>query len=657
MVEWRAPHRDPSRCQRRRIRRRAAGHAALRLGGARECRRSAWRQRGHRPRSGQRPRLLSGHSQPRLPAIRPGAPMSAPAPARPSAPAPAPGREFVRTSAIARRRLWIGRMPWIALMLAVIGLVALPTVPLQIQAFSDGAAGFKELAELRNLGETLTNTVVLGVGALVVAMVLGVTLALCMTSLTARSRSYLFFLPVLTMVIPSVAHVVGFVFLLSPENGYINTALRALPFLDGTDTGPLNIYTREGIVLYTGIHLSAFVYLFVFNGLRDQGRTYALAARVSGASAARTLFTVTLPLLRPVLVYAGTVCLLLALGQFTAPLMLGRRQGVDVLMTQMFEMTYEYPIDYGLIAALGTPLMVLAIVVVAVQRRIIGNQDRFVGRREVADNGSPSQAVRIGSTTFILLFTLLAAGLPLIALIFVALSPFWSGSLAMDQLSMDAFHSVMNNATFTASITTSVVVSVAAVLIVIPFGMVISLGIYNRHRLWGPVAPVLDFIANMPLGVPAALLGFGYLFIFTAPGFAIYGTMASFILAYLTLMIPYSVRYQLATLISLGRDTMDASRVSGAGPLRTLGAVILPLARGGIASSAAIMFVLLIHEFGISLLLRSPKVTVMSVVLFQQYDGGTYPQTAVMALIMTAITAVGLLVALGLGGSRSLEKF
>jgi iron(III) transport system permease protein len=548
------------------------------------------------------------------------------------------------------------RAPWVILAAMLVWLVALPILPLQGRAFENAAAGYRTLLAMPDLGSILVTTVVLGIGALVMAMIMGVLLALSMHALPARTRKYLSFLPVVPMVIPSVAHVVGFVFLLSPENGYLNSWLRVLPFVDATQPGPLNIYTETGIVFYTGLHLSAFVYLFVFNGLRNLGHTYALAAKVSGASGVRTLFTVTLPLLRPVLVYASTVCLLLALGQFTGPLLLGRREGVTVVMTRMFEMTYNYPIDFGLIAALGTPLLIMAVVLVAGQRRLIGNQDRFVGHQDIADNGSQSRVIKAVGATFIVAFTVLGAGLPLLALVFVALSPFWSGSLSLDNLSFAAFHSVMDNQTFVDSMSTSVIVSAAAVIIVIPIGMLIAFGFYNRDRLWAPIPTVLDFVANIPLGVPAALMGFGYLFIMTSPSLPLYGTTWSFIVAYVTLMIPYSVRYQLATLIALGRQTVDASRACGAGPVRTFGLVVIPLSRGGIASSAAIMFVLLIHEFGVSLLLRSPNVNVMSVVMFEQYDAGTFPQTAVMALIMTVITAIGLVFALSLAGNRALER-
>ena len=109
-------------------------------------------------------------------------------------------------------------------------------------------------------------------------------------------------------------------------------------------------------------------------------------------------------------------------------------------------------------------------------------------------------------------------------------------------------------------------------------------------------------------------------------------------IAYAVIMLPFAVRYQLAALIAMGKQTTEASRANGAGALRTFGLVILPLARSGIASAAAIMFVLLVHEFAVSLLLRAPNVTVMSVLLFNQYDAESYPAVAVIAVVMTVIT-------------------
>ena len=68
------------------------------------------------------------------------------------------------------------------------------------------------------------------------------------------------------------------------------------------------------------------------------------------------------------------------------------------------------------------------------------------------------------------------------------------------------------------------------------------------------------------------------------------------------------------------------------------------------------MFVLLTHEFAASLLVRSPTTQVMGTVLFDYYANGSYPLVAAIALVMTCVTAVGVVVALILGGTDALDK-
>jgi len=559
-----------------------------------------------------------------------------------------------------RRRLIPGgeghQLLWVLLVVVVATMVLAPLIPLQFRAWENGADGMRRLTEMNGVGGVLRTTLLLGFGGLAVGLVMGTVLALCTYSMTPRLRKALEFLPVLPMLIPGVAHVIGFVFLFSPENGYANSFLRSTPFFGG-ETGPINVYTLPWIIFYTGTHLAAFVYMFVYTGLKNLGSDYGLAARVNGAGGFRALRTITLPLLRPTFVYAGVVVLLLSLGQFTGPLILGRREGVDVVTTRMYELSAEYPVDYSLAAALGTPLIVLALGLVVLQRRMLGNQNRFVGQGAATmDNRMLNPWVSRLCGLVVCGYVLIAAILPLLAIGFVAFSPYWSGSLDFGALTSINVSAVLEDQRVRQSIIVTLVVSIVGVLLVLPIGMLVALGIYNKDKLWRPLPTILDVIANLPLTVPAALLGFGFLFAFSNPAIGLYGTQLSLILAYMTIMIPYAVRYQLATLVALGRQTIEASQVSGAHPIRTFFQVILPLSRAGIVSSAAVMFVLLTHEFGVSLLLRAPNVSVMSVVLYDQYNGGSYPRVAVIALIMTVMTAIGVALAMFFGGKKALEK-
>ena len=57
------------------------------------------------------------------------------------------------------------------------------------------------------------------------------------------------------------------------------------------------------------------------------------------------------------------MALLLSLGQFTGPLLLGRNQGVSVITTDMFFATTSTPPDYALAAAIGSPLLIFGVIV------------------------------------------------------------------------------------------------------------------------------------------------------------------------------------------------------------------------------------------------------------------------------------------------------
>ncbi|MCU1566791.1 MAG: putative transporter permease protein y4fN [Pseudarthrobacter sp.] len=552
---------------------------------------------------------------------------------------------------------------WIALTAVVAFLVLLPIIPLQARAFEtteingETVNGFQRFLTSRGLGEVIMNTVWLGLGSVVISMVIGTVLAFCVYMLPARLQSMLAFTPVLPIIIPSVAHVAGFVFLFSPENGYVNTILRMTPFFGDSTSGPINVYTAPWIIIYTGVALSSFVYLFVYSGLQSLGEDYGMAARVNGAGTIRVVLTVTLPMLRPTFLYSGIIVLLMALGQFTAPLMLGRREGIDVLTTRIYQSASEYPIDYPLAGAFGAPLLVAAFFLIYIQKKALGNQKRFVGTGAMSrSRAAVGPLARIGASALVLLFVFLAAVLPVLALIYVALSPFWTGKIMFTHLSLSNIETGLSDPHLVSAITTTIGVTLASLVVVILLGLLIATALVNRDRLWGPIAFILDVSTSLPLAVPAALVGFGFLFAFSVPGLGLLGSWLSLVIAYVTIMIPYSVRYQLTTLIALGQQTTEASRVGGGGPFRTFFQIVLPLARSGLASAAAIMFILLSHEFGVSLLLRGQGNTVLSVLLYDQYSGGSYPMVAVVALVMTAITSLGVIAALIFGGSRALEK-
>jgi iron(III) transport system permease protein len=293
------------------------------------------------------------------------------------------------------------------------------------------------------------------------------------------------------------------------------------------------------------------------------------------------------------------------------------------------------------------------VAVVILQKVVLGEQTRFVthGGKAFRSGARPSKLAAAG----IILYSFVATVLPIVALVILSLSRFWSGHIIFSKFTLFNFHQIFKQSAITSAIRTGLTVSITSVAISLPVGFIAASVLLKRrgHRI---ARTLIDFIVAMPLGIPAVIFGVGFLLTYTRQPFVLYGTRWVIILVYVTLMLPFTTRMQLSGMLALGDSYVEASRVSGAGALRTNLKIVLPLMRSTIGGASALMFVLLMNEFAASLLVRAPTTQVMGTVLFDYYTNGSYPLVACIALIMTLVTAVGVGIAVAIGGSDVFSK-
>ncbi|MCR1785053.1 ABC transporter permease subunit [Nocardioides carbamazepini] len=545
-------------------------------------------------------------------------------------------------------------------------LILFPLVRLQILALSDGGRAYQDAWSLDGLGKTLGTTAALGLGSLVISLTLGTTLAWFALRLPSRWR-WLGSVPVLPIVLPAVAVVVGWAFLFSPQVGFVNVWLRKLPFLDslpfldvetpkvGLPSGPFDVYSVPAIIVITGLQLTPLVFLFVKSGLSQINFEAIEAAMASGAHELRAFFGIVLPMLRPSLIYAGAFGMLLGLGQLTAPQFLGSREGIRVLATEVYRFGGESPADYALAAAVASPLLVAGVVFIAVQRFLLRQDFRFSTTGTKGAN-RPLTTSRLAAP-IIGTFGLLTLVLPLLALFLVAFSRFWSGDLKLDTMTLDNFRAVFSEPRITSALQNSIVISVVAMLVALPLAYLLA-DILYRRRGAGWTRAVIDFLVQMPLGVPAVVFGIGLLYVYLGHPFTLYGTRFLIVITYVIIVLPFSLRMLLAARISVGTAYEDAARASGASLLQTHLTIMVPMMRGAIAGSCVLMFVILTHEFAASMFVRSTQTQVLGTLLHTEWTHGSYPMVAAVSIVMSAVTAAGLLLALAIGGrGNTLDRF
>jgi molybdate transport system permease protein len=160
----------------------------------------------------------------------------------------------------------------------------------------------------------------------------------------------------------------------------------------------------------------------------------------------------------------------------------------------------------------------------------------------------------------------------------------------------------------------------------------------------------------LPLVLPPTVIGF-YLLVGlgpeTAPGrllIHLLGHPLAFSFAGLVVgstiySLPFAVMPLVAGFQSIGQEFAEAAALLGAGPWRAFLTVTLPLARPALLSSAVLVFLHTIGEFGVVLMVGGniPGVTrTLSISIFDLVEDGRYAEAGHLSLVLIAIAAVGL---------------
>jgi iron(III) transport system permease protein len=106
-----------------------------------------------------------------------------------------------------------------------------------------------------------------------------------------------------------------------------------------------------------------------------------------------------------------------------------------------------------------------------------------------------------------------------------------------------------------------------------------------------PVAGFLRQVTFFPYLVPGIAFGAAYLSLFAVPRGpipALYGTAVILILALAADQMPYASRAGISAMLQLGKDPEEAAQIAGAGWLRRMILVVIPIQKGSLVCGPSI---------------------------------------------------------------------
>ena len=271
-----------------------------------------------------------------------------------------------------------------ALIIIVGFLTVCPVFMLILGSFSEGLGAFGSLTLSKYVkaytdpafADILVNTVIFTIGSAVVATVLALFLAYLNTRTNIPFKFLFRIISLIPMMVPHILFAVSWVLLLNPSNGMINLFLRQVFGLEGA---ALNIYTLQGMILVEGLLDLPIAYLVIAPAMSAFDVSLEESSRVCGASNLRTLFRVTLPVLRPAILAAMTLVIVRSLASFAVPSVIGMPGRIYVLATHIYRIVATgYATDYGLAAAVGMSALAASITLIFLYRHLTREGEKYV---------------------------------------------------------------------------------------------------------------------------------------------------------------------------------------------------------------------------------------------------------------------------------------
>jgi iron(III) transport system permease protein len=499
---------------------------------------------------------------------------------------------------------------------------------------------FAEFFSRRDEWLALWRSLWISTASVALAALVGVPLAFLFERTEFPGRRILGAIVALPVALPPLVGVIAFLFLYG-ESGFASRAVQALLRLNEP---PWRLVGPGAILLVHAYSMYVYFYLFTRAGLARLDAALLEAAASLGASRRRTLFRVTLPLLRPALAGAALLTFMTALASFSAPYLFGG--GFRVMTTQIVASKLNGALALAQVETVM--LALLALLGLSAMRRADRAVSVGTGVRGIAPArrtlSSPLARGAAGLFGWLLAILLL---LPHAVLLLVSLVPAftWTAEPFPPVLNFGNWASLFTAPEHLRPVVNSLWMATAATALALALGFAAArLASVRRDRLGG----VLEGMIAIPWAVPGTVFAIALATTFSAHQpwvgrFVLIGTPWLLPLAYLVRNLPLTGRAALAGLRQLDPALEEAAASLGAGRWRRLARVTLPLLRPALAAGAGLAFITALGDFIVSIVLYTFDTRPISIEILSSLRLQDLGMAAAYGVLLMAASAAAFL--------------
>jgi len=547
------------------------------------------------------------------------------------------------------------KLTW--LLIAIVGVLTVcPLVMLLLGSLSEGLTAFGDFTTDKYVEaytnpeffEVMLNTTIFVLGSSTLSTVLAIFLAYLNTRTDIPFKFLFKIISIIPMMIPHLLFSVSWALLLNPSNGLLNLGLMEV---FGLDNAPFNIYSMWGMILIEGLLDLPIAYLIIAPAMASFDVALEESSRVSGANSWRTLFKITLPVLRPAILAAFILGIVRSLASFAVPSVIGMPGRVQVLATHLYEMiSTGFATDYGKAAAVGMSVLAASVTLIVVYRALTAESEKYV---TVSSRGFRPTVIELGKARMPLFFlvgilSFVLIVLPVAVLMYTSLVPYSMvpSARAFSMMSLKHWHDVLGDPISLLALKNSLFLAVVGATL----GVILSVFVaYVIVKVKTRASGILDSLSYLSFSFPGIVIGVGFMWFFVQT--PLYATIWALLLGYIATYLPYGIRPMSSAFIQIHANLEESSLVCGASPMTTMRRIIVPLLVPGIVSGWILMASMFVRELTLSVVLSRPGTEVLAVQILRFSEDGLWGRLSALGIIMILITT-SLVVAATLIGNR-----
>jgi iron(III) transport system permease protein len=520
-------------------------------------------------------------------------------------------------------------------------LVFVPLAALFYTAFTEDTGlgpgpyslqNFVEAYSSWHVARLFGNSVIFAGGTALVTLVMGGLVAWVVERTDAPLGGLFHALALLSFAIPGLLTAMAWILVLSPNIGWVNAMIKSF---FGLKEAPFSIYSMGGMIWALSSHYFPLAYLTLGPALRVLDVRMEEAALVSGARYWQVVPKITLPLLRPAILSTVLLLFMLGMSSYEVPRLIGRPARIDVFTTDIQAATHSAPPEFGIASALSFTLLCICIVAVFFYRRSTRNAEAFA---TITGKGYMPTRIKLrqwrwpAALATFLLFAI-SLGLPLLTLVWQSfyrnLAQPFVGSAGL--ASWENYQFILHYPIFVDAVKTSVLLAVMAATIIVLLTFVMA---WIALRAVPRSGWVLDSLAFMPVAIPHVIIGAAVLFAYLMLPIPVYNTIWILLIAYVTMYLPYGMRFISSGLTQIHKELEESAEVSGARVRQVFLRILLPLLLPVLMAAWIYIFVLAVRELSASVFLVGPGTHVLGTISLTMWEeGGSYGAVSALGVI------------------------